>query len=154
MALKMDRQIDAVEIGFYVNEVAERGLVVSASTAGSGVALDSPLNVATVAAVASGSRPIGILMNDFVNVDQTRTWINWMKDQAQSGNKATILTKGWVVTNKINGTVNGQDKAILDASGFIKAVSPWVADAVQNPTIGRFRSKLSEDGYAKVYVDL
>lgn len=154
MALKMDRQVDAVDIGFYLNEVAERGVIVSASAAGSGVALDSPFNVATVAAVASGSRPIGLLMNDFVNVDQTRTKVNWFKDQSQIGNKCTILTKGWVVTNKVNGTVNGQDKAVLDASGFMKAAAPGSPDSVVNPIVGRFRSKLSEDGYAKVYIDL
>lgn len=157
MALKMDRQIDAVEIGYFVNAVQERGYVVSESTQGSGIALDSPTNVAAVAATASGILPLGILLNDFVNIDLTRQPINWMKDQAQIGNKATILTKGWVITNAITAgqtPTAGQD-AILDVSGLLKAASPGKnANVAANPKVGKFRSGLDENGYARVYVDL
>lgn len=155
MALKMDRQIDAVEVGYFVNTVTERGLFVSVFTNGSGVALDNPSNVATVNNVASGSLPLGCLLNDFVNLDLTRTPINWMKDQSQIGNKATILTKGWVVTNKVNGTPVAGDDAVLDASGFIKPFAPGFDTNVSvAPRVGRFRTGLDESGYARVYVDL
>jgi hypothetical protein len=154
MALKMDRQVDAVEISYFLNEVAERGNVVSVSTAGSGIALDSPSNVATVAAAASGSRPIGILLNDFVDIDTTRTQVNWMKDQSLIGNKCTILTKGWVVTNRITGTPTALQDAVLGPSGTISGVNIGTLSTAAAPKIGRFRSGLSEEGFAKVYVDL
>lgn len=157
MALKMDRQIDATELGYFVNTVQERGYVLSETTYGSGIALDSPSNVAIAATVASGSRPLGILLNDFVNLDLTRQPLNWHKDQAQIGNKATILTKGWVVTNAITAglTVKAGDDAILDVSGLIKNVSPGLnLNYVANPKIGRFRSSVDENGYARIYVDL
>src|SRR6476660_424122 len=104
MALKMDRLIDATEIGYYLNEVAERGVVVGVSTAGSGINLDNTASVATVSATASGIRPLGILLNDFVNVNQTRKTINRFNDQSQIGNNCMILTKGWIVTDKVQGT--------------------------------------------------
>lgn len=158
MALKMDRQVDAVEIGYYLNETASRGVVVSASTAGSGVSLDNPANLATVAAASSGQRPLGILLNDFVNVDQTRQPLNWHKDQSQVGNKATILTKGWVVTNQVAGTPNKGDYAVLASSGSVTGVAPEAGAAAwnraANPFVGRFRTTKDQNGYARVYVDL
>jgi hypothetical protein len=155
MALKMDRLIDATEIGYFLNEVAERGVVVSTSTAGSGINLDNTASVATVAAATGATtRPLGILLNDFVNVDQTRIGVNWFKDQSQIGNKCTILTKGWVVTDKVVGTPQAGDLAVLAASGFIGAVAVGTASTAASPIIGHFRSRKSEDGFARVYVDL
>jgi hypothetical protein len=156
MALKMDRLVDATEIGYFLNEVAERGSVVVVSTGGSGVALDSPTNVATVATSPSGQRPLGILLNDFVSVDRTRIPINWLKDQSASGDKCTILTKGWCVTNKVLGTITAGNIAYLAESGNLRGAANTAAitNTANQPFVGRFRSGKSEDGYARVYVDL
>jgi hypothetical protein len=156
MALKGDRQVDAVEIRYFLNEVASKGVVVSVSTAGSGVAVEDVANLATVAANSSGSKPLGILLTDFVNVDLTRTPINWHKDQAQKGSKAAILTKGWVVTDQVAGTPNAGDYACLTSSGSVTGVAPGTSTYVEaaNPKVGRFRTKKNEDGFASVYVDL
>ena len=155
MALKGSREILATEVGLFLNEVAERGVVVSYSTAGSGVNIDSTSNVATVAASASGSKPVGILIDDFVNLDLSKQPVNWYKHQANSGDKASIVTKGWVVTNKVVGSPNAGDNAVLIANGNVSGVtlgSTWNVTA--NPLVGRFRSKKDEDGYARVYIDL
>lgn len=154
MALKMDRQVDAVDISYFMNETAERGVVVSYSTAGSGVAMESPFNVATVAAAPSGFDPIGILSCDVVNVDRSRTPLNWHKDVQQVGDKVCIFTKGWFVTNKIIGTPAKGDYAVLAASGNIAPTGTFVANTVASPTVGRFRSIKNEEGFAKVYIDL
>lgn len=154
MALKMDRQVDAVDITFFLAEVAERGVVVSVKTGGSGIAMDSPKNEATVAASSQNARPLGLLMNDFVDVDPTRIGVNWMKDQHRIGDKCTILTKGWIVTNKVVGTpVTGQ-LAVLASSGHLAPVAVGTADSANAPIVGRFRSGVSEEGFAKVYIDL
>jgi hypothetical protein len=155
MAIKADRQVSSTEIGFYLNEVAEKGVIVSLSTAGSGVALDATRNLATVAANSSGNKPLGMLLNDFVSVDQTRFPINWHKDQAATGDKCTIMTKGWAVTNKITGTPTAGDNAVLSSSGTV-AVSTLgaVFNEVANPRVGKFRTTKDADGYARVYVDL
>lgn len=157
MALKADRQIDAVEIRYFLNEIADKGVVVTVSTGGSGVAMEDNANLLTVSAGSSGAKPVGILLNEFVNVDQTRTPINWHKDQSQVGSKASVLTKGWVVTDKITGTPGAGDIAVLSSSGTVTNIAPsdvltW--NKVANPEIGRFRTAKDQNGYASVYVDL
>lgn len=154
MALKMDRQCDAYEIGYFLNEVANRGNVVSISTAGSGVAMDSPSNLATVAAAASGAKPLGFLMNDFVTTDPTRVQRNWFKDEARPGDKCTILTKGWVVTDRITGTPSAGQKAALGPSGTVTGVAIGTQETAAQPFVGRFRTGKDEAGFAKVEVDL
>ena len=80
MALKGDRYEFETTIDFFMNEVAERGGVVTLSTAGSGAALDQSAALVTYAAAQSGQVPIGILLNDMVNIDQTRQHINFHKN--------------------------------------------------------------------------
>lgn len=154
MALKPDRNVDAVEIGYFLNEVAERGVIVSVSTAGSGVSLDNPSNLATVAGASSGAIPLGMLLNDFVSIDRTQQTVNWMKDQHVVGDKCTIMTKGWAVTNKITGTPTKGQLAVLSSSGTVTGVAVGTPSNSVNPLVGRFRSTKNEDGYARVYVDL
>lgn len=154
MALKMDRQINATEIGYFLNEVAERGVFLTVSTGGSGVALDSTKNVATVSAVASGNAPLGVLLNDFVNVDQTRTYVNFLKDESVVGNKCTILKDGWIVTNKVLGTPAAGNLAILAESGNLRGIANVNANtnAAAFPVVGKFLSSKDQDGYARVQV--
>lgn len=155
MALRADRQVDAVEVSYFLNEVALRGNVVCVSTAGSGTAMDNVNNVATVKGTSSGALPLGILLNDFINVDLTRFPINWHKDQSVSGDKASILTKGWVVTDRVQGTPTAGQLAVLGSSGTVAGLSPggtW--NEALNPKVGRFRTSQDADGFAKVYIDL
>jgi hypothetical protein len=154
MALKMDRQVDANELGYFINEVAERGNIVCISTAGSGIAMDNVANLCTVVAGASGAKPLGMLLTDYVNVDQTRQSLNWHKDQAQIGSKASIATKGWFVTNRITGTPAAGNLAVLGPSGTVSGVAIGTLSSANTPVVGSFRSSKNEDGYAKVYIDL
>ena len=154
MALKSDRQIDAVDISFFINEIADGGELMSISTVGSGVALDPSTNVVTKAASSSGAVPVGMLLQEVVNLDLTRTPVNWHKDQANIGDKVTLVTKGWLVTNKLTGDIVAGE-AVLSSSGTLanKATNGTHNEAL-NPTVGRFRSGKDEAGYAKVYIDL
>ncbi len=151
MALKADRLVESTEIGYYLNETAAKGKVLVVSTAGSGVGLDNTKNVATVSANSSGTKPLGVLLTEFVSVDQSRFPINWHKDQANSGDKAAILTRGWVVT----GTPVAGDFAILSSSGTVATLAPAAAwNQAANPKVGRFRTIKDQDGYARLYVEL
>ena len=154
MALKMDRQVDAVELSYFCNEVVERGNVLSVLTGGSGISMENPKSVATAAASSANARPIGILLNDVVDVDVTRVPLNWFKDQQRVGDKVTLLTHGWVVTNRIVGSPQAGQRAVLASSGAIAPVAVGTADAATAPIVGRFRSGLSEEGFAKVYIEL
>ena len=161
MALKSDRHELQTDISFFMNEVKNRGHVVCHSGSGaSGAAMDNSSALVTVAASPSGKIPVGLLLNDMVNIDQTRQHINWHKDEVQKGGKVTLLRKGWVVTDSIYSGASPAvgDLAYLGHSGLL-ADTPVAADdrTVSRSAgliVGRFMSKVDEDGYAKVEISL
>tara|TARA_R100000664_G_scaffold8047_2_gene13425 strand:+ start:7413 stop:7904 length:492 start_codon:yes stop_codon:yes gene_type:complete len=158
MALKSDRNEEQTDISFFMNEVATRGGIASISTVGSGAAMDQGGALVTYAALPSGKIPVGLLVNDMVNIDLTRQHINQHKDEVQKGGKVTLIRKGYVVTNNIEGTTpTAGAPAYVAHSGNIS-----IADLSNDDTdadgstriVGRFLSTVDEDGYAKVYIDL
>jgi hypothetical protein len=150
MALKPDRIELLTDISFFMNTTAERGGVVSAVTMGSGVSMDDANAVVAYAAVASGSRPLGVLLNDVVNLDLTRQHINWHKDEVQVGGKVTVLRNGQVTTNRLVASItpSAGAPAYVGASGLIGTSS---TNAVQ---VGQFLSGVDADGYAKVSINI
>lgn len=157
MALKSDRSTLQTDISFFMNEAATRGGVASISTGGSGVSLDNGAAVVTYGAVPSGKVPVGVLLNDMVDIDLTRQHLNQHKDEVQKGGKVTLLTKGWVVTNNLQGTPAAGDLAYLGHSGNI-ANSDLSSDDSDSDgssrVVGRFLSAVDQNGYAKVFIDL
>jgi hypothetical protein len=159
MALKTDRHEVITDISFFMNETAERGGVAVLSTVGSGGAMDQSQALVTYAATPAGRQPVGILLNDMVNIDQTRQHINQHKNEVQQGGKVTILRAGHVVTNRIAGgtVVYAGAKAYLGPSGFLQ-ITQGTASGLpyepSNPTVGYFMSSRDEDGYAKVAIQL
>lgn len=158
MALKGDRYELQTDVSFFMNEVAERGGVVTlASTSTpSGAAMDSAANVVTYVANPSGKVAIGILLNDMVNLDLTRQHINFHKDEIQKGGKVTVLRKGYVLTNKIStsGTPAAGDKAYVADSGLISTSARAITLDAGAVAIGRFLTAKDADGYAKVEINL
>ena len=149
MALKADRHEFDTDISFYMNETGNRGVVVSLSTGGSGAAMDSSVALCTIAAEASGAKPLGVLLNDVVNLDLTRQHLNWHKDEVQIGGKVTILRKGFIVTDQISGTPSAGDVAFLVDAGQIGDSQDGTAVPV-----GQFLSSKDADGYAKVSINV
>jgi len=149
MALKPDRVELLTDISFFMTTTATRGGVVSASTAGSGVSMDDANAVVAYAANASGAKPIGVLLNDVVDLDLTRQHINWHKDEVQKGGKVTVLRAGQVTTNLVAGSPTAGADAYVANSGYISTVQ--ATGAVK---IGQFLSATDADGYAKVSVNL
>lgn len=149
MALKPDRVELLTDISFFMNTTATRGGVVSASSTGSGVSMDDANAVVAYAANPSGAKPIGVLLNDVVDLDLTRQHINWHKDEVQKGGKVTVLRQGQVTTNLVAGTPTAGADAYVAASGNISTTQ--AAGAVK---IGQFLSAVDADGYAKVSVNL
>ena len=156
MALKGDRYELQTDVSFFMNEVAERGGVVVLNNTPSGAAMDASNNVVTYVADPTGKVPVGILLNDMVNLDLTRQHINWHKDEIQKGGKVTILRKGYVLTNKIStsGTPVAGNYAYVADSGLIStSLRALELDAGAQP-IGRFMTAKDADGYAKVEINL
>ena len=118
-----------------------------------GAALDQGQALVTIAAVASGNTPAGLLLNDVVNKDLSRTQLNFQKDELQLGGKVTLLKKGWVVSNRITSgqTPSVTSKAYLNATGDL---TPTDGGSIATPLVGKFLSSKDEDGYAKVSIDL
>jgi hypothetical protein len=150
MALKADRIEALSDISFFMNTVAERGGVVSVVTAGSGVSMDDANAVVRYAPTVSGSKPLGILLNDVVNYDLTRQHINWHKDEVQVGGKVALLRQGQVTTNMVVG--NASPSAGVDA---YVGVSGLVGTSSSNSVkIGQFLSSKDADGYVKLSVNI
>jgi hypothetical protein len=191
MALKPDRNELDVDISYFwatgIGYGGERGGWVSATgvntaatNVASGAAMDQAANQVWYGLPCTGVRPIGVLLNDVVNIDLTRQILNPYKSEVQVGDKVTLLKKGYVVTNRVVDTIGPVHvritpgaPAFTGPSGFITSVASGTVHMLQ-PTgtaqdltsrgmlnsssgsyvVGRFLSRQDEDGYAKVYIDL
>ena len=150
MALKPDRIELLTDVSFFMNSTAERGGVACVVTAGSGVSMDDANAVVEYAAAVSG-KPVGVLLNDVVDLDLTRQHINWYRDEVQKGGKVTLLRQGQVTTNRLvsGATPSAGVDAYVGASGLI-----GTSNASNAVKIGQFLSAKDADGYAKVSVNL
>jgi len=158
MALKADRYEESTDISFFSSSTGVRGMVVcldAAALAGaSGAGMDQGENTVSPQAAAVTDIPVGIILNDVVNKDLTRTHLNQFKDEVQLGGKVTVMTRGWVVTNNVTGTPKAGDLAYAsETTGEVSTVAATAA-ASGNLALGRFMSRKDADGYAKVYINL
>lgn len=153
MALKPHRVCNASDISFFMDAVQERGGVVVLKTIGSGNGMDQSAAVVEYVANPSGKIPVGVLMNDVVNIDLTRQKLNPYKHEQQINTKVTIWERGEVQTNYLvpGITVSVGDRAYLGVSGYFTNVD---AGANATPIVGYFKSSKDEDGYAKVAFSL
>jgi hypothetical protein len=160
MALKADRYELQTDISFFCDEVTTRGGVVHLSGGGSGAAMDQGVNkVVTKTLPQNTDVPIGILLNDVVNKDLTRTHLNQYKDEVQKGGKVTVLRKGYVVTDKISGTPTAGQWAIASANGTVSGVTNLdianvASNSGENMVVGKFLSSKDNDNYCKVEINL
>ena len=158
MALKADRSVEATDISFFYDAgTATRGgiAVLTTNNEASGAAMDQGANLVQYKTAAATDVPVGVLLNDVVNKDLTRTHLNQHKDEVQKGGKVTIMTRGWVVTSNITGNPSAGDLAFADsttAGNFVTGpVDPDMSGALM---VGRFMTNQDADGYAKVYINL
>lgn len=161
MALKPDRIETQTDVSFFMSTTAERGGIVSITGAvgGSGVSMDDGAAVVAYHSAASGTKPVGVLLNDVVNLDLTRQHINFMKDEVQVGGKVTLLQVGQVTTDKVTGTPAAGDPAYVGANGVFSSTVPDddVSEAdhtLVKYRVGRFLSTKDADGYIKVAVNI
>jgi hypothetical protein len=79
----------------------------------------------------------------------TRQHLNQHQDEVQLGGKVTVMTHGWVVTNKIQVGVTPTvgAKAYFEEAGELTTVRG-------GDPVGKFLSIKDEDGYAKVEINI
>ena len=149
MALRPTRNEHLTDLSFFMDEVAERGLMCVASTQGSGAAMDQSQAAVKVAS-ALGDKPVGLLLNDMVNLDLTRQHINYDQDEMQKGGKVLLLRAGFVVTDQISGAITlGEAAHFVPGGSFCSATASSHSDQV-----GRWLSKKDADGYAKIQINI
>lgn len=151
MSFKPDRRELDTRIDYYMNEEASRGGVVVISTGASGVAMDNASSLCTYASNPSGKVVLGFLMCDVVDKDLTKTHLNYNKEEVQKGQKVTILTKGFVVTDNLvpSTTPLAGSGAYLGPSGLLTPLQ-----TAATPSVGRFETSKDEDGFVKVSINL
>jgi hypothetical protein len=154
MALKGDRVVLETDITLTCDYVTDRGVVVVYGKNGSGIALGSSAGDTTVKANPSGQKVAGLLMNDIVNVDETRYHRNFHKDEKLVNERVTLLKKGRVTTNKVVGTPSVGDTAYLDSSGCLIPTLHATGGIVARPKVGQFVSIKDENGYVAVDINL
>ena len=149
MALRPDRQEIVTDISFFMDETSERGIIVSASTQGSGAAMDDSAAAVKVPTTRL-DKPVGVLLNDVVNLDLTRQHINFAKDEMQQGGKVTLLRIGTVTTDQISGSITMGEAAHFAIGGTLCSATA----SSQSIQVGRWLSKKDADGYAKVAINI
>jgi hypothetical protein len=152
MALKSDRNEIQTDISFFCDTALDRGVLVAhGATAASGAGgMDVGANVAAVSA-ASDAVPLGILLNDVVDKDLTRTHLNQHKDEVQKGGKVTILRKGYVSTDKVT---NIADITKGEAAYLCEDVAGNVASSGTTKVGAFMTSYVASDTFIKVEVNL
>lgn len=152
--LKPDRVIDpfGYEINMTFNGTAEEGTIMVYSAAGSGNATpDEKAGTVDVGpANPSGAKPVGLLLHPFVAYNPL-LHRNVYKVTQYPGDKATLVRRGWVTTNVVysGATPDAGKAAYLGANG--KATDVNAAGA---PKIGEFMSRLDEQGYCRLAINL
>jgi len=157
MALKADRYEKATDISHFYSAgaVTRGGVVVLDNVNASGAAMDQAANKVKYKQATPSDVVRGILLNDVVDKDQTQTHLDIYKNEVPLNGKVTILTEGYVVTNKITGTPAPGDPAYADSAtaGNLTNTADD-AEASGNLRVGRFDTNKDADGYAKVSVNL
>ena len=147
MALRPDRNEHLTDLSFFMNETAERGVIVTAATQGSGAAMDDA-TAAVQVANATNEKPVGLLLNDVVNLDLTRQHINYAKDEVQQGSKVLLLRVGTVTTDQISGSIT------MGAAAHFMSDGTLATGSTASIQVGRFLSKKDADGFAKVAINI
>ena len=147
MALRPDRNEHLTDLSFFMNETAERGVIVTAATQGSGAAMDDSAAAVQVAN-AIIEKPVGLLLNDVVNLDLTRQHINYAKDEVQQGGKVLLLRVGTVTTDQISGSIT------MGAAAHFMSDGTLATGSTASIQVGRFLSKKDADGFAKVAINI
>lgn len=149
MALKPDRieLADGSRIKYFMNEVAERGVIVNLDAPG-GEGMDDPDATVSLPSGASGA-PAGVLMNDVVNLNLTRQHLNHHVDEVQIGNKVDILKRGFVRTNMV---ADGDTPGAGDAAHY--TTDGEFTTTTTSDRVGTFVSELDAEGYVEVEVNV
>lgn len=150
MALRPDRNYHfGVQIAYFMDEVGERGILVTHSSSASGAGMDDANGVVKIPTGTGDGKPAGVLLNNVVNKDLSQTHLNAHKDEVQIGSKVAVLARGWCVSNMLatGETPAAGNPAYFEASGELSG-------SAGSPQIGIWLGAKDADGYAKIAVTI
>lgn len=137
-------------VAYFMNETAERGVVVIWDTTVTGLGGLDDSNAVVKLPTDSGGTPVGVLMNDVVNKDLTRTHLNAHKDETQVYGKVAVLKKGTIQTNMIATGIT----PVAGNSAYYTTDGEFTTAEVTGALVGKFGSSTDADGYVVVDVRL
>jgi hypothetical protein len=141
-ALKADRYEAHTDICFFCDSVGHSGSIVEEL-------FIKPYGMDPHRIVRPGHHsgvPVGMLLNDVVEIDLNRHPVNYHKDEVISGSKVRVMSAGWVAA-RCRGTPKPNLAAYYDHDGMLTTQK-------NSKQIGRFLSTKDEDGFAKVLVEV
>lgn len=146
MALGGTRQVFETRIDFAMNQVAERGgIVVASTTVGEVLYTPTP--------TGSAVYPLGMLLIDVEDLNFDRHGEYLSRDVVDVGSVVSLVNRGPMVTNFVVGTPSQGQLAYLHPSGYVGATQ--LTDGINPaPLVGRFLRAKDANGFAMVYVDL
>jgi hypothetical protein len=134
-AFKADRTIENDNISYFMSECADRGTIVSCK------------NEHEVHRQRAFENPIGVLLNDVVDIDMVRQPIGYYhNDEAKAmlGDRVSIVTKGKLIMCVDGRAVAGE--AAWSYNGNVNSHG--------GIRIGTFLSSSDDEGFAKVQIDM
>lgn len=156
MALKGNRDIRHDDIRYTCSTAATRGVGMVVLTAGSGTIQGDTAGACDLVANPSGYKFAGLLLNDVVDVDQTRYKLNEHKDEVVLGGRVRLLRDGVVITNKLKSgdTPTDGELAYLTANGEFTKTVDANGGVVATPQAGIFRGLKDESGYIPIEINV
>lgn len=139
-------------IAYSMDEVAERGIIVvwDTDSTGSLGGLDDPSAKVSIPTVGTGNVPVGVLTNDVVNLDLTRTHLNAHKDEVQVNGKVAVQKQGTVQTNMLK----SGDVPVAGDVAYYTTDGEFTSSVTSSVAVGRFTSSPDTDGYVVVDIRL
>lgn len=163
MALKPDRQVIQYDVSYFSSGVMTRGGVACQATPPGSGGMDEAAQKAYYATNVAGGTgpsglvPLGLILDDVVNIDQSVQFTNPFKSEMQTGDKVAMAVKGDFRTNMLYAS-NVATGAVYPVNAYL-ALSGLLTDQTGFagsgwPVVGKFLSRRDADGYAKVRIDL
>lgn len=149
MGLKPLRHEVYDDISMFLNATGDRGLIVTYDTTTTGLGGMDDANAMCQIPTTTGGVPVGMLMNDVDDIDQSRFVLNWHQDTVQKNSKVNIMRRGFAVTNSLVAglTPTPGNPAYYTTGGLLTTT-------VGSNRVGTFTSGKDADGYAKVEINI
>lgn len=156
MALKGDRAVYITDIRNICDTTGEAGTLMqlkatqpSGRGVGQGINLGAPVAVPVTGTPASGTRILGVLVDDVVSIDPVRQHRNFQRTEQLVGENVCLLKDGYCRTNKITGTPAAGDTAYVGTNGTFSN-----SQTNSIPAVGKFDTSKDTDGFALVTIKI